>query len=130
MRDRPLVRWSVLRRSRRGGGGWSPSVREARFGGQAGRADLLLGGDALPHRLVVQGGSPSRAGSCRRAPGVSSGSGNVCQAQSLRRAGCAQEERVALGTQRRAAYEEEELSPTPSSTRRPAALWRTSTSST
>src|SRR5215207_2831938 len=68
MRDQPLVRWSVLRRSRQGEGGWSPSVREAHPGSQAGGADLLLGRDALSHRSVVQGGSPSRARRCRRAP--------------------------------------------------------------
>src|SRR5215212_4836147 len=49
MRDKPLVRWSVLRRSRQGERGWSPSVRKPRFGGQARRADLLLGRDALSH---------------------------------------------------------------------------------
>ena len=36
--------------------------------GQAGRADRVLGGDALSHRLVVEGGGPSRPGRCRRAP--------------------------------------------------------------
>src|SRR5829696_8384540 len=50
MRDQPLhVRWSLLRRSRQGESRWSPSVREARPRGQAGRADLLLGRDALSH---------------------------------------------------------------------------------
>src|SRR5215213_1380297 len=35
---------------------WTPSVREARFGGQARRADRVLGRDALSHRSLVQGG--------------------------------------------------------------------------
>src|ERR671911_618379 len=129
MRDQPLVRWSILRRSRQGEGGWSPSVREARPRGQAGRADLLLGRDALPHRSLVQGSKPPPEGRCRRATGGSAHPGNLCQAEGVRRSGCAKEQREALGTQNRAAYEEG-LSALPSSKSRPAALWRASTSST
>jgi hypothetical protein len=128
MRDQPLVRWSILRRSRQGEGGWSPSVREARPGGQAGRADRVLGRDALSHRSVVEGSKPPPEGRCRRATGGSAHRGNVCQAEGVRRSGCAQE-REALGTQNRAAYEEG-LSAPPSSRRRPATLSRASTSLT
>src|SRR5215210_5037353 len=67
LRGLPLVRWSPMREGCRGQSRWSRFVREARSRGQAGRAGLLLGGDALSHRSVVQGGIPSREGRCRRA---------------------------------------------------------------
>src|SRR5215211_4288994 len=50
MRDQPLVRWSLLPRRGQGESRWAPTVREARHGGQARRADRVLGGDALTHR--------------------------------------------------------------------------------
>src|SRR5215203_103780 len=53
MRDQPLVPWSPMPEGRQGESRWSRFVREARPGGQVGRADLLLGRDALSHRAVV-----------------------------------------------------------------------------
>ena len=68
MRDQPLVRWSPMPEDREGESRWSPSVRETRSGGQAGRADRVLGRDAVPHRAVVQGGKTAGEGRCRGAP--------------------------------------------------------------
>src|SRR5215213_5551536 len=68
MRDQPLVRRGPMPEGREGESRWSPSVRETRPGGQAGRADLLLGRDAVPHRSVVQGSKTAAEGRCRRAP--------------------------------------------------------------
>src|SRR5829696_2401620 len=68
LRGLQLVRWSTMREGREGERGWTRFLREARPGGQVGRADLLLGRDALSHRSLVQGGSTSRPARYRRAP--------------------------------------------------------------
>src|SRR5215207_1475042 len=57
LRARSLSRRRVLRTTREGERRWPRSMREARPAGQAGRADLLLGGDPGPRGSVVEGGN-------------------------------------------------------------------------
>src|SRR5829696_7395649 len=68
LRGLQLVRWSPMREGWEGERRWARFLREARPGGQAGRADLLLGGDALSHRPLVEGGKPPEEAGCRGAP--------------------------------------------------------------
>src|SRR5215208_6652123 len=68
MRDQPLVRWSPMPEGRQGKRRQSRFVREARAGGQARRADRVLGRDFVPHRAVVEGSKTAGEGGCRRAP--------------------------------------------------------------
>src|SRR5215216_3213459 len=96
MRDQPLVRWSVLRRSRQGESRWARFVREARPGGQAGRADRVLGRDALSHRSVVQGGQTAREARRSGATAGSARAGYICNRAGLRRTEHAQEDRHTL----------------------------------